>query len=161
MANNKISKSKRKRKPTDPKQVQGRFFDKVRKTSSCWLWTASTSTNGYGQFRFLGGYWRAHRVSYYLFVGKIPKGLKVLHTCDVKTCVNPDHLFLGTNKENTEDMIKKGRDRFRLPHLEASDVLAIRRDSEGGTSVADLATHYGVNARSIRDILKRRTWRHL
>lgn len=92
-----------------------RFWKKVQKTDWCWIWTASFFTNGYGQFRHgsrTDGTRKldhAHRMAYRLEVGQIPEGMLVCHKCDNKKCVNPDHLFLGTSKDNTQDMIKKGR----------------------------------------------------
>lgn len=86
--------------------------------SGCWLWTASLRPgSGYGQLRVGRTIAFAHRIAYELFVGLIPNGLYVCHHCDVKQCVNPDHLFLGTAKDNTQDMIRKGRQpKWRRSH---------------------------------------------
>jgi len=86
------------------------FWAEVEKTDGCWLWRAALSTNGYGQTSRDGVQIRAHRLAWELERGPIPVGLLVLHRCDVPTCVNPDHLFLGTNKDNSRDMAAKGRD---------------------------------------------------
>lgn len=89
-----------------------RFLAKVKKTDSCWLWTASSNGHGYGQFavsRRLGKPLAAHRVSFVIHVGPIPKGMFVLHRCDIPACVNPQHLFLGNQKDNMQDRIAKGR----------------------------------------------------
>lgn len=103
------------------KTQQDRFWGKVNKTSEnkCWEWTGYTlppfiksftdSDKGYGRFWFLNKFWLAHRVSWFIKNGEIPDGLCVLHTCDNPPCVNPNHLFLGTKKDNSEDMITKGR----------------------------------------------------
>lgn len=103
-------------KPALPPEV--RFSNKyeINEVTDCWEWTASTNNIGYGMFRWETGIMRtAHRVSYELFKGMIPKGKIVCHTCDNPKCVNPDHLWIGTNKDNYEDMKRKGRDRLFRP----------------------------------------------
>ena len=77
-----------------------RFWSKVEKTDTCWLWTASKNHNGYGIFDINGKTQRAHRLSYELYKGKIPDGLQIDHLCRVRHCVNPDHLEAVTRKEN-------------------------------------------------------------
>jgi len=77
--------------------------------SGCWLWPASTTPNGYGQFGPIGSHRLAHRFSWEIYKGKIPDGMCVCHHCDVTSCVNPDHLFLGTYSDNMRDMVKKKR----------------------------------------------------
>jgi hypothetical protein len=89
-----------------------RFWSKVKKTDNCWEWQACKNEHGYGILnigkRGLGKI-RAHRLSFIIHKGEIPESLLVCHRCDNPTCVNPEHLFLGTQKDNTQDMIKKGR----------------------------------------------------
>lgn len=87
-----------------------RFFAKVKKTESCWLWTGAKFTNGYGVFcSYPKKNLKAHRFSYELHKGKIPPDKFVCHSCDIKLCVNPDHLWLGTQKENIRDSMAKNR----------------------------------------------------
>lgn len=86
-----------------------RFFSKINKTDSCWIWISATSHNGYGVFWLNGGNIRAHRLSYKIHNGDIPEYIHVLHRCDNRICVNPDHLFLGTHSDNMKDMVIKKR----------------------------------------------------
>jgi hypothetical protein len=97
--------------PERPPEI--RFWEKVEKSDGCWLWTGSvTKSGGYGQLSVNGKPVRAHRFIYELLHGPIPVGMRVCHTCDNPPCVRPDHLFLGTPKDNTHDMIRKGRNRL-------------------------------------------------
>lgn len=105
--------------------VKSRFLEKVKKQKNgCWLWTASVIKSvGYGRFGLSGhkhGTEYAHRAAWRIFVGDIPEGLYVCHKCDVRACVNPKHLFLGTARDNMHDALKKGR--IKIPRASyASD----------------------------------------
>jgi HNH endonuclease len=141
--------------------VEERFWAKVEKTDDCWLWTGAFRRNGYGAFKLDGHVVATHRLSYELGHGAIAEGLLVLHTCDIRACVNPKHLFLGSYLDNTLDAMKKGRHHYATqPKLTASDVMAIRRlYATGKVGYKRLAHEYGVDFTTIRDIIKGEAWR--
>lgn len=89
--------------------LEKRFWIKVKKTDSCWLWMAGKFHFGHGRFKIRNKNKQAHRVSWEMKNGPIPNGMLVCHKCDVPSCVNPDHLFLGTYKDNMQDSLLKGR----------------------------------------------------
>lgn len=96
------------------KPVEERFWARVEKTPGCWIWTMARkkyflSKYRYGRLNINGKNYRAHRISWEIHYGKIPKGLCVLHRCDNPCCVRPDHLFLGTRADNNRDTMLKGR----------------------------------------------------
>ena len=148
--------------------IAERFWEKVSKTDGCWLWTASLTRGGYGQFPLRKGVIRrAHRIAWELTNGPVPDGLWVLHQCDNPPCVRPDHLFLGTPKDNTADKIAKGRS--NMPHgsarpqakISEADVIAIRNARAQGATGAELARQYGVHRTAIYHICQRDYWRHV
>lgn len=169
----------------DQARTEARFWAKVRKTDTCWLWTASLRNKGYGAFAYTDAQGnlvqdRAHRYSYELHVGPIPEGLFVLHKCDVPACVNPDHLFIGTKAENVRDMVAKGRhvpggthtevmnckykrgERHHNAKLTAETVIGIRElHSAGDISLAELARRFGISQPSAYRIVKRLRWTHI
>lgn len=100
----------RKARPVKAATPEGRFWQKVEKTKGgCWNWVAAKNNCGYGLTHFDGKRISAHRLSFQLANGVIPGGMQVLHRCDNRACVNPEHLFLGSNRDNMLDMLAKGR----------------------------------------------------
>jgi hypothetical protein len=103
--------------------------EKIPKIGLCWIWSAGLTRGGYGQFKFYSGMVYSHRLSFRLFRGKIPEGLHVCHKCDNRRCVNPSHFFLGTNKDNMDDKIKKSRHSKGEKHSKIMKIHASRGDS--------------------------------
>lgn len=149
------------------------FWSAVQKSESCWEWTRATTPTGYGIFVF-GKDQRAHRVSWVFTHGSIPDGMRVLHRCDNRKCVNPDHLFLGTQADNNADMVAKGRHWTRTkpeiivrgedkPNCKLNDasVRAIRADRVAGESIHALARRFGVSRNTVKAVLAWTTWRHV
>jgi hypothetical protein len=146
-----------------------RFFRKVDKTETCWVWTGNTSRNGYGSIQSGGkgsATLSAHRLSYEMHKGQIPNGYVVMHSCDNPSCVNPDHLSVGTFKENTADMIGKGRKRTTAPRgadngkAKLNDSL-VRYIRQSGKNTASIARELSLSANCIRSVRTGRTWSHV
>jgi hypothetical protein len=121
--------------------------------------------DGYGAFTVDGKKYKAHRLAFELATGADPTGLLVCHHCDTPSCVNPDHLFLGTQADNLRDMTQKERHQFGSQHHSAlisdDDVLAIRDRRAKGEKGLALAAEFGLSQASISDIYHGRTWRHV
>lgn len=148
-------------------EMLGRFWGKVniQGPNECWNWVAALNKDGYGQFNcgLDSGYsFKAPRISWKLHFGEIPQGLNVLHRCDNRKCVNPNHLFLGTHQDNMDDKVFKGRqlkgESHRMAKLTDSQVLLIRSDSR---PLKDVALDYGVSKGLISYIRNKKIWRHL
>lgn len=146
-----------------------RFWAKVDKTTghgpegNCWVWLGGKKRRGYGSFAFATDAALrnrgAHIFSYEMHHGLVPKGFCVLHRCDNPPCVNPDHLFIGTQADNARDMASKGRATSPLTEV---DVKAIRtRYAEGGISFRQLGLKYNVHKVTIRYIVRRLRWAHV
>ena len=139
--------------------VAERFFEKVKQDKGCWEWTANKNNKGYGMMREFGpGLTLAHRVSYRLAYGEIPKGKWVLHKCDNRACVNPEHLFLGDHAENVHDMHRKGRG---WGGIGPETAYAILWEWASGKNRRKVAEEYGVSLHVVKDIVTRRSWQSL
>ena len=162
-----------------------RFWTKVDKTDSCWLWTAARFSNGYGAFRVGSQQRRSHRVIWEDLYGPVPTDLVICHRCDVKHCVRPEHLFLGTQADNIADRDAKGhapmgnRNGMRL-HPERAAHAAARGEASGRVryttdevlrwremyatqdwTIRSWADHLGVNHNTLFAAISRRSWRHV
>lgn len=137
--------------------------------TGCWLWAGRKMRNGYGQVIVAGKNVLTHRRMWQLAFGPIPEGLFVCHRCDVRNCIAPHHLFLGTNLENMHDMIAKGRDRKRPLHGEAAplsemtdaQVVAARSCVDGGMTVTSVARLLGVGRSAVSLAITGRHYAHL
>jgi hypothetical protein len=142
------------------KQLHGlslieRWSAYVKKTDGCWEWTGACAPNGYGQLR-IGEITRyAHRLAWEFFRGSIPKDECILHHCDNRKCVNPDHLFLGDRVINSADKMSKNRHSSKLSVEQTVQV----RDSSDPISL--IASKYGITRSQVWRIRTRRSWRHL
>lgn len=145
------------------RDFENRFWNNVVETNKgCWEWQGSISSNGYGVITVDGVARPTHVLSYELTNGEIPNGLFVLHKCNVRLCINPDHLYIGTHNDNMDDMsnsnVLKG-ERNANSVLSENDVREIRKlISSRMVTYANIAQQYGVKRQTIKDIALGRTW---
>lgn len=139
-----------------------RFWRKVDKTGKCWIWTGAASRNGYGKLRLSKRYYLAHRLSYQIKNGEVSKGLLVCHTCDIRLCVNPDHLFLGTHQDNAQDKVNKNRQlkgrQIRQAILTEDQVLSIRKRYICGEKIPDISRELELTYHNVYNVITGRTW---
>ena len=132
--------------------------------NGCWLWNGTLS-HGYGLVSVDGGQLLTHRAAYETWVGPIPEGMYVCHECDTPRCMNPDHLFVGTNQDNLADMRSKRRhsygERRYNARLTEAKVLEARRLRREGVPVLTLAARFGVSKRQIYKVTNGEQWKHL
>jgi biotin operon repressor len=161
--------------------LETRFWAKVRKTRTCWIWVgARGSPDPYGFIAKDGVNRLAHRVSWELHRGLVPDGMQVCHKCDVPYCVNPAHLFLGTQADNMRDKMEKGRAARGDAHGTHTQPESVRRGSEhgmskldenqvqrmreeyakGGISQPELARKYEITQAAVNSIMLGKTWQH-
>lgn len=163
-------------------EARTRFWSYVDKNAGtdCWLWRGDRSKFGYGRFLFLGERTQAHRYAYELAHGPISEGLVLCHKCDVPECVNPEHMFVGTQKDNIQDCVRKGRwpvgqahwcsrkpelvkrgERAGNSKLSEAQVTEIYRLCCSGSSYSEVAALLGINRATAVQIHKGKTWNHV
>ncbi len=141
--------------------LEERFWSKVDKPGDCWNWTAYTAGNGYGSL-FFGTKKNpkprsAHVVSYEIHNGPIPAGMNVLHTCDNRRCVNPDHLFLGTQSDNLIDALKKGRaPGMKLCEADVELILSL-----GDKTLKEIADWFDISISQVWNIRNKKQWKYI
>lgn len=143
--------------------------------SGCWLWIGCAMKTGwpYGQCQVNKVRWQAHRLAYATFIGEIPDGMLVCHKCDVPLCVNPDHLFLGTQADNMQDMTRKGRNgshtkperhprgaRVNTAKVDEATVRHIRR-MKGRMLLRELSEATGLCVSAVQAIQSGKNWGHV
>lgn len=143
-----------------------RFWAKVSKTDNCWFWVGQISNTGYGRIDGREKPLAAHRISWELHYGLIPENCHVLHRCDNKKCVNPEHLFLGDQRDNNNDKMSKERQGrgVMMPQAKLTDNIVRRlrkRYFNGGVTQQQLADEVGICIGRMNWVLRNKAWRHV
>lgn len=142
-------------------------FTKINPDTECWIWAGSKNKKGYGQIHFEGKTRIAHRVSYEINIGGIPKNILVCHSCDNPSCINPSHLFLGTNLDNSNDKFSKGRGRALIGQengnskLSTDEVIKIKSMLKNNESSYSIARKFNVKGETVLSIKNKLTWSHI
>ena len=151
---------------TKIRPVEERFWEKVRKTNSCWLWTGVPNKEGYGRFYVNGADVYTHRYSYQLHYGSIPDGLDVLHECDTPACVNPAHLKTGTQTDNMKDKEARGRgnqpkgEQCGQAKVTEAMVQKIHADYAKGLTQKQIASTLPISQVQVSNILNGKAWKN-
>lgn len=151
----------------DLKNLSERIAQNIDKSGDCWNWKGYRDADGYGVFSFRGKRRKAHRVAWEIVSGEIPRGMCVCHRCDNPSCLNPSHLFLGTNQDNTRDKMSKGRysclrgERHQNAKLSEFQVREIRRLRGMGLGLSLISERFGVNVSVVSMIANRKRWTHV
>lgn len=141
-----------------PKDKQW-WLDRVQvdPVTNCWIWQHATMPNGYGSITYKQRGVYSHRLVFELFIGEIPTGLHVLHSCDQRACCNPTHLHLGTNVENIAERLERNPNGRVLDKIKVLEIRAIGRSQTTG----QIAAKYGITDVTVSHILLRKTWKHI
>lgn len=147
----------------DPNHNIIQFLGRVQVDDGCWFWTGAKHRYGYGACVKINGHTRAHRAMWTLLRGPIPEGKVLCHSCDTKLCVNPAHMFVGTQADNMIDAAQKGlmprgeRSRHKLTEAQVREI----RGLKGTMWQKDVAKKYGISLSYVSHIWCRLTWKHL
>lgn len=147
------------------KETAERFISKIIKTPTCWIWDAGRTKTGYGQFGDHEDHRYAHQFSYELFKGPILDNKHVLHSCDNRWCVNPNHLRLGTALENSQDMSRKNRsmcgEKSNLAKLKQHQVVEILKYKNQGLTQKQVSARFNISRQTVGDIWRGKRWQRV
>ncbi len=161
-----------------------KFNAQITKTETCWIWTGYKDAKGYGRISFRDGkrviHIFAHRFSYSIIKGDIPKGMNICHKCDNPICVNPEHLFIGTTQDNVNDRVNKNRSAkgikngththpetrhigstHKISKLKERDILVIKEMAKAGLSHRRISKLFDISRPRISQIIKGIAWKHV
>ena len=145
------------------KATKDRFFKYVQsmQAGECWLWIGSLTAAGYGQFYYKQYNTLAHRISYIMYFGHIPKGMLICHKCDVKRCINPYHLYAGTYSDNLQDKYDRNPDShrriFNFSKVSEKDSYTMKNLRAKGNTYEEIAKHFNVTRQTASRIINNKT----
>ena len=142
------------------------LLSRMRLENGCWVYTGKIINTGYGMIRAGDKMISAHRASYQAFIGEIPEGMFVCHSCDNKRCINPAHLWVGTNQDNMRDMQQKGRhgsrtqpERLKLDEAKVRQIRELARDERN--TQGEIAVMFSISRETANKVINRKAWRHV